>query len=169
MAMPRPNRSALVLTLVLVAMLGGCHHPSGAWYSYTGESQTFFSYETRQTTVKLIDLRNDQVIFEMDVPPGQQLTLDFKPGSGDDPVYTPDLMRYEVWPLGTRTGKLRNTLTVPAYWARRLDVQYTDEIEFMSTEATARAIRTDETQPEWWTPEGGDLPEENTSADNYSR
>ena len=55
---------------------------------------------------------------------GKQLTLDFKTGDGDDPVATPDLMRYEIFPIGTSIGRLRNSLTVPNQYSRRIDVDY---------------------------------------------
>jgi hypothetical protein len=97
----------------------------------------------------------------MDVPAGKQLTLDFVPDEGDDPVYTPDLMRYQVWDIGTSSGRLRNSLTVPTASSIRIDVHYRDGIEF-STAPPNRDLRTDELEdrPGWWTPEGGELPDE---------
>ena len=32
---------------------------------------------------------------------------------GKDPVETPDLMRWQIWDVGTRTGSMQNALSVP--------------------------------------------------------
>jgi hypothetical protein len=160
-------RSAAWTALILAA-LTGCHSPGGSVLSYTGESQTYYSYEMRPVSVELIDLRNDQVLFSMDVPGGKQLTLDFKADKGDDPVYTPDLMRYQVWDIGTKTGRLRNSITVPAASSRRLDVYYRDEVEYAQPPPD-RELRTDEIsdRPAWWSPQGGEMPEDEHGATNY--
>ena len=60
--------AALILGLGAPALLSGCHGPAGAWMSYTGGSNTFESHELMPKTVKLIDLRTNEVIFSMDIP-----------------------------------------------------------------------------------------------------
>jgi hypothetical protein len=154
--------------LIALLPLAGCHRQGGALLSYSGGSHTFYSHETRPVTITLRDLRNDEVVFRMDVPPGQQLTLQFVAGEGDDPVYTPDVMRYQLWPIGTTTGRLRNSLTVPAASSRRLDVDYREGVEYMSQPAEGE-LRTDQMadRPDWWTPKGGALPEDQRGTKKY--
>ena len=145
-----------------------CYRPQGAIMSYTGEPIVYYSYETRPVSIEIVDLRNDEVVFQMDVPPGKQLVLDFRPDKGDDPVYTPDLMRYQVWDIGKTTGRLRNAMTVPSATSRRIDVEYRAGAEYKG-ETEPRRLRADEMidRPDWWTPEGGELPEDRQGIRNY--
>ncbi|MHC5024002.1 MAG: hypothetical protein ACYTGG_08830 [Planctomycetota bacterium] len=144
----------------------GCamHTPEGGSMPFTGGSHTFYSTETSPKTVSIIDLRTDEEIFKVEIPVGKQLTFDFVEELGDDVVYTPDLMRYEIWPIGTKTGKLRNALSVPNAASRRIDVQVRVGIEYAQS-PTDRRLRTDELidRPDWWTPDGGPLPDSDTA------
>lgn len=167
------SRSKLMILAAaagLVAGLGACHRPQGAMLSYTGESITYYSTEYQPKSVELLDLRTGEVLFAMDIPAGKQLTIDFVPGEGDDPVYTPDLMRWEVFDLGSEFGKLTNSMTVPTATSRRLDYFLRPGPEYV-TAAPDESLRTDELRdrPEWWTPEGGPMPEDNKGTDNYER
>ena len=153
------SRRAHTLALAAVGALAiaGCHTPKGGWMPFSGGSHTYASYETRPVTVSIVDVRTMERIFTMNVPPGKQLTLDFKLGEGDDPVYNPDLMRYEVFDLGTETGKLRNILNVPPANARRIDVSYRREFEYR-TAAGEPGLGQDQivnmTSPVHMTPDG---------------
>lgn len=143
--------------------LAGCYSPGGGMFSSMGGPQTFRSTESLQKTVTLIDLRSGETVFSIDVPPGKQLTFDFSRGEGDDPVYTPDLMRYEIQDAGTSFGKLSNAMTVPNAASRRVEVSVRQTVEYAAT-PEQRALRTDEMRdrPAWWTPKGGPLPEDTT-------
>ena len=132
--MPRRLVIAFFATIAALA-IPGCHRPAGAIMPYTGGSSTYFSYETRPVTVTILDLRTNEEIFTINVPPGKQLTFDFKPGEGDDEIYTPDVMRYEIFDMGTETGSLENILNVPPANARRVDVYYRDEFEYREAKA----------------------------------
>lgn len=170
--MPSRSKSLLILAAgaILAGGLSACHRPQGAMLSYTGESITYFSTEMQPRSVELVDLRTGEVLFAMDIPAGKQLTVDFVPGEGDDPVYTPDLMMWEVFDIGTQFGKLTNSMTVPTATSRRLDLTLRPGPEFI-TAAPDEAMRVDELQdrPEWWTPEGGPMPENRKGEDNYTR
>jgi hypothetical protein len=152
----------------IVIEAGGCHRPQGAILSYTGGSYTYYSTETAPKTLRLVDLRSNQTVFSMDIPVGKQLTIDFVEGKGDDPVYTPDLMRYEVWDIGTTTGRLTNAMTVPNASSRHIEMSIRQGPEYM-TAAPAEALRVDQMQdrPDWWTPEGGKMPEDTHGVENY--
>lgn len=150
-----------LLAVLPLLPLAGCHGPGGAFMPYTGGTQTYRSYESLPKTVQLIDARTGDVLFHQDIPPGQQLTIDFIAGGGDDAVQTPDLMRWQVWDGGRRYGKLRNAMSVPNAASRRLDVFLRDGMEYAPVPPNER-YRTDQVQdrPDWWTPEGGPLPTE---------
>ena len=109
-------------------------------------------------------------VFTMDIPVGSQLTMQFKPGDGDDVVYTPDLLTWQIFDLGTMTGKLRNSMSVPSAASRRIEVSLRPAPEY-ATPQPDRALRTDEMadRPDWWTPAGGELPEDNLGLRNYER
>lgn len=160
------NRTLLLAASILTIMtisatsLSGCYSPKGGLMPYSGGAETYFSYEVRPVTIVLKDLRNDQVVFTMDVPGGKQLTLQFFEGKGDDKVYSPDLMKYAVLDIGSSSGSLSSALTVPPAPARRIDVFYRDGTEYTPAAAAAH-YRTDQLadRPAWWTPQGGPMPE----------
>lgn len=163
-----PRLSLLALGLFASVAFLGCHRPQGAFMSYTGASQTYYSYEMQPKTVRVMDLRTREVIFSMDIPPGKQLTLDFVEGKGDDEIYSPDLMRYEVFDMGTTMGKLHNTMTVPAAANRRIDITLRPGPEYITAQPE-RTLRTDEMEdrPDWWTPAGGEMREDSKGLENY--
>src|SRR5690606_14670581 len=118
--------SAFVCTML---PLSGCHAPGGGIFSNSGGSMTYISTESRQMSISVVDLRTDEEVFVMAVPPGKQLTMNFRTGGGDDPVLRPDLLRWELFDAGTRTGRLHNGLTVPNAASRRIDVFVNQNIE----------------------------------------
>ena len=163
-------KRSLALATVLGAFvsISGCYTPGGGIIPNSYGSQTYFSKETRPATVELVDTRNQEVVFRMEIPPGKQLVVDFVAGGGDDPVYTPDLMRYQVMDIGTQTGRLRSSMTVPSQWSRRVDIYYREGAEY-KPQPQDNALRTDqlEDRPSWWTPEGGEMPEDPKGLSNY--
>jgi hypothetical protein len=151
----------LVAGVTIAVVATGCHRPQGALMSYTGESYTYFSYQTLPKTVRVRDVRTGEIVFAMDIPTGKQLTIQFKPGDGDDSVHRPDLLLYQVMDMGKTTGKLRNAMSVPGASTRLIEVDVREGVEFVQA-SPDREFRTDELQdrPDWWTPEGGELPED---------
>lgn len=151
-------------TLILFALgvaATGCHSPSGGLMAYSGGSQTYSSDERVQKTITMVDTRTGQPFFTIDIPPGKQLSFNFDKGQGDDPVKTPDLMRWEILDKGSKFGKLHNAQTVPNAASRRVDVSIRTGVAW-AAEKPDRPLRTDEVahRPDWWTPEGGPLPED---------
>jgi len=53
----------LALPVAASIALVGCHRPHGGMMSYTGGSYTYYSYETMPKTIRIVDLRTDEVIF----------------------------------------------------------------------------------------------------------
>lgn len=159
--MPRSAAAfAIAATVTAGFTLGGCYSPKGGMMPYTGAAETYYSYAHRPATITLVDTRTDEVVFAIDVPAGKQLTIDFVEGDGDDPVYTPDLMLYEVMDRGTKYGKLRNSVTVPSSDVRRIDVSYREGPELPPGPGDEQlTVQQEEDRPEWWTPQGGSIPE----------
>ncbi|MBX3375357.1 MAG: hypothetical protein KF817_16140 [Phycisphaeraceae bacterium] len=157
-------------TLPVLVLLTACHGPSGAWMPYTGASQSYISTEHLPKSVRIVDTRSGDIVFAMDVPSGKQLSLDFVAGQGDDPVYTPDLMRWQLFEAGTRTGSLRSSMSVPGATARRIDVDVRPGPEYppASPDDPLRADRPGD-RPDWWTPQGGERPADLTGRRRYDR
>ncbi len=155
---PRSREVRAAAAAAATACVAGCYTPGPGMLSSSDSACTYYSTESQPTTVTLVDTRTEEPIFAVEIPPGRQLTVDFLEGKGNDPVNTPDLMRYEVFPLGTKFGKLHNAMTVPNRYSRRLDVSFRAAPE-ASPAPPEELLRTDQERPAWWTPEGGPLPE----------
>ena len=153
--------ASLVAVACLCCALQGCYSPSGGLMPFSGGAITYASSESMQKTVTLIDIRTGEEIFKMDIPAGKQLVIDFDSDEGDDNVYTPDRMKYEMMDRGEKTGKLGNSMTVPNAGSRRIEVSIRHGTEYTPASAM-RPLRTDEVadRPAWWTPEGGPMPED---------
>ncbi len=59
-------------------------------------------------------------------------------------------------------------MSVPGALSRRIEVEVRDGVEFVQA-SPDRELRTDELvdRPAWWTPEGGELPEDEHGTSNY--
>ena len=145
------------LTLILLSFaLTGCYTPQGGLMPSSVGSLTYYSTAEEPKSISVIDLRNGDNVFEMKIPVGKQLVIQFYDGSGDDPVYTPDLMKYQIFDIGTQVGSLQNSITVPDAYSRRIDVFMRKGDRYEAPEPN-RPLRTDELldRPAGWTPEGG--------------
>lgn len=162
---PWPTLGAILVSATLAT---ACYSPAGGLMPYTGGPVTYYSTEMQQKTINLVDVRNNEVVFSMAIPPGKQLTFKFEKDAGDNPVYTPDLMRYELFDIGTKIGRLRNAVTVPNAACRRVEVSIKGDVEYAEP-APTQALRTDDAsdRPAWWTPQGGPLPDESKKLEIY--
>src|SRR5262245_44119252 len=158
-AMPKATIHMTVLTAA--AMLTGCYAPGGGLMPKTGGPQTFPSSEMLQETVTLYDTRTNEVISVFEIPPGKQLVLDFDEGEGDDPVHTPDLLRWDIMDRSQTSGKLHRAQTVPNAASRRLEVTLHQGPAY-TAQSPEQALRTDQIhdRPDWWTSKGGPLPDD---------
>jgi hypothetical protein len=151
-----PARTLQLITAATLLMVG-CYNPRGAFYPYVGQAATYWSTESKPTTITILDTRTMEPFFTVEIPVGRQLVLDFKEGDGDDNAQTPDLMRYEVFKVGTTTGTLRNALTVPDRFSRRIDVTYRPAPEYAQAD-TDQKDRVDKDKADWWSSKGGPKP-----------
>ncbi len=149
-------------------LMSGCYTPEQGLLPRTGAPDTYYSTQTMPCTITIIDTRTGEPFFSIEIPPGKQFTVQFVAGKGDDPVKTPDLMRYEIFKLGTLTGTLRNSITVPNQYCRRIDVDYRPGPE-VPPEPPEAALRTDQLadRPDWWTPRGGPVPDADAAMTIY--
>ncbi len=158
------------LTLVLLTgwIFTGCHSAKGGAMPYTGGTQTYISTQNSPKTVTVVDTRTEDIIWQLAIPPGKQLTFDFDEGGGDDPARTPDLMRWQVWDSGIVFGRLRNSMTIPQINVLRIDVEIRPAPEYIMSSGE-QALRVDEPgdRPAWWSPEGGPMPEDPKGLYNY--
>ena len=63
---------ALGLGIALTLAMTGCYSPGGPLFDSTGGAQTYYSTEARPTTFTLVDARNNEVLFAVEIPPGTQ-------------------------------------------------------------------------------------------------
>jgi len=148
------------LALLVVGTLSGCmHRQGGTMFSGPKSAITYYSTESLQKSVTVVDTRTEQPVFSMDIPVGKQLTIQFMADKGDDPVNTPDMMYYQVWDLGTTVGQLRNSMTVPNAASRRIDVRVNQGAAYAEAPPDM-PLRVDQQQPDWWSPRGGPVPED---------
>ncbi len=158
---------SLACTLGLAGvLLAGCHSPGGA--GYTGASQTYESTVWAPKTVTVMDIRTNEPVFQMEIPVGQQLSLQFVEDDGDDPVYTPARMRYQLWEAGRNFGNLESSMTVPGAESRKVIVDVRQGPEYPpSDDATAGRVDRPEDRPGWWSSDGGPIPAERGAQENY--
>ncbi len=152
---------AAALACSLAFGLGGCYSPKGGAMPSAVGGFTYTSTETFGKSFTLVDVRTGEPVFSQVIPPGEQLTIRFLEGLGDDPVVTPDRMLYELQPIGTSTGRLRNQITVPPAGARRIDIDVTQDPRFRERPQDERyRVDSPEDRPDWWSPRGGQIPDE---------
>ncbi len=92
---------SLILSVAAALITAGCYSPSGGLVKRIGAANTYYSTESMPATVTIVDTRTEEPFFTIEIPVGKQLTMNFKEGKGDDPALTPDLMVYQIFPLGT--------------------------------------------------------------------
>lgn len=127
------NLALALSTAVMGSLMGGCWTPGGNQYS--NDSYTYFSTTYMPQTVTVIDTRTDQPVFSVDIPVGKELVMKFHEGSGtklangEPSSLYPDLLKWDIWPLGREFGNPTQSLDVPPYHARRVDVTLRDTPE----------------------------------------
>lgn len=99
---------------------GGGLLPSAAG---TSSPMTWDSTAALPKTVVIVDTRTGENVFEINIPMGQQLSVQFF--EHKDPQKhpeAPDIMKYTLHPLGRWVGVLSQSVPVPHAWNRRVDV-----------------------------------------------
>ncbi len=127
------NIALMLSASALGSLMGGCWTPGGNQMST--DSYTYFSTTYMPQTVTVIDTRTDQPVFSVDIPVGKELVMRFfedggtKLASGEASSLYPDSMKWDIWPLGREFGNPTQSLDVPPFHARRVDVTLRDTPE----------------------------------------
>lgn len=145
--------------LGVLTTASGCYSPGGGLFATSTAQFVYPSTEMRPITVTMVNTVTNEPFFVQVVPPGQQLTIQFLEGGGDDAANRPDRLIYEVQPLGTTSGTLANQMTVPPSAARRIDVDIASTPQQREVPENER-YRVDDPQsrPGYWSPQGGPRP-----------
>ncbi|MHC4975021.1 MAG: hypothetical protein ACYTF7_00265 [Planctomycetota bacterium] len=114
-----------LLLLGATGTLAGClkansFQPSSNWYLAARGLSTYESTSWMPQTVTIVDARSGEAIWSVDVPVGQQVTIDFNEGGGTDDYY-PDTMRWGFFRAGTGKGPLPYRMEVPPAGARVIE------------------------------------------------
>lgn len=118
------GRPAAILTTLATLTLGGCFWPG---YSPGGQmaSRDNFTYDStpdHPQNVNVIDWTTGESLLTVEIPVGQQLVMRFYANHDSNNAARPDLLRWRLMAAGTSWGELNNTLPVPDYNHRRVDV-----------------------------------------------
>jgi hypothetical protein len=133
----------------------------GGWLPSSNSTFTYVSTTSSPKTIRIIDTRNEEAFFSLRLPVGKQLTFKFMDGKGDDPIYTPDRMLWEIWDAPHKNGKLSNQLTVPPASARSIRVEIRPAPEWPEDDERYRLrVDLEEDRPDHWTPKGGPVPDD---------
>ncbi len=126
--MARTARISLLAGLVALAASGCSYYrPGGHGFSNDGP-YTYYSTAHMPQTLTLKDTRTDEVLWTVEAPVGTQLVVRFARGSGEGP--RPDVMRWEIMPLGQQWGSLDNEMPVPPASARLIEASLRPTPEF---------------------------------------
>ncbi len=91
----------------------------------------YSSTEHVPTTLMLVDARNNEALWTMEIPPGKWLAVQFVEGTGNpDDFDRPDTLKYQIYDAGKRFGVLRSSITVPDDRNRRLELMVRDAVEY---------------------------------------
>ncbi len=155
------RHAALMISLTGLLGLSGCYAPGGGLNPKTGAAQTIYSTASAVKSFHLVDTRTGETIFSIEIPVGKQLTYQFTPDRGDDPVQRPDLMKYQLFNIGKTSGRLRNGVSVPDQFSRLVTWDYAPGQYFEEPPPSVR-YRVDPPgdRPAWWSPKGGPMPED---------
>ncbi len=113
-----------LLAFTIAASIPACYQPGGGWFSTTDRGFVYISTPTRPVSITLVDTRNGEPFFHMDIPAGKQLTFKFVEGEGSGPRAEPTKMLWEVWDAHTEFGSLHNQMVCPPRACRRIDVTF---------------------------------------------
>ena len=128
------RRTAATAVLALPVLLAGCAHTEGGNMK-SDDTFTYVSTSYQPKTLVLLDTRDGEEIWSIDVPVGDKLVVAFYEGKARNaPAENPDLMKWGVGPASDSRVGLRNAIPVPPASARRLDMSFRDTPEWPADE-----------------------------------
>jgi hypothetical protein len=114
------SRILSIAACTAAAALAGCYWEGGSGVSL--DQHPYISTSWNPYTITLRDTRTGQAFWSVDVPVGKQLVIHFRDDLGKPGTATPDSMEWDIMEPGTLSGPLMNSLAVPPFTARRIDV-----------------------------------------------
>lgn len=114
------NRIACTaLVIALASALPGCESVfSAGGDTFSNDSFTYESTTWSPKSVELIDTRNGQVLWAIEIPVGQKLTMRFEPEIGDPDTVYPDRMTWVMQPLNSASWRGKQDMLVPGPTSR---------------------------------------------------
>ena len=129
------RRLALALLALPVAFAGCAHSEGGNMKS--DDQFTYVSTSYQPKTLVLLDTRDGEELWSVDVPVGQKLVVQFlKDKARNATPENPDLMKWEVGPASQSRLSLRNAIPVPGADARRLDLSLREVPEWPESDSS---------------------------------
>jgi hypothetical protein len=83
---------------------------------------TYESTPDYPQNISIVDWTTNETLLTVEVPVGQQLVIRFYADHDTKNAARPDILRWKLMPKGTSFGELTNSLPVPDYNHRRIDV-----------------------------------------------
>jgi len=119
--------SSLVVGGALLASSCGPTSPYRPFFDEGGSGAsidefTYVSTSLAPKTISIIDTRTNETVFSIDIPVGQQLSINFDELDKNKGKYMSGTMRWALMRAGDRYGRLTNRVDVPPPDARRIDM-----------------------------------------------
>lgn len=123
------NFNVILGAAALSCLLPACtYRPGGSMMSLDRFTYESTVYEPK--TLTLIDTRTSEVLWTMEVPVGQRVTVEFYENKSKGYPDYPDVMRWELQKATATDSVLRSQISVPDRWSRRLDMTLRAAPEF---------------------------------------
>ena len=126
--MPRSTSRRVFLTslaLTAAVSLTGCSiakHSEGGGQN-SDDRFTYVSTSYQPKTITVLDTRDGEELWSVDVPVGKKLVIQFyKNKARNATAENPDLMKWEMGDAKKRKLTLRNAMAVPPTTARRIEM-----------------------------------------------
>ena len=137
--MPFTRSHALLAALTASCLaLPGCYREGGNLWS--DDTHVYVSTSWQPKTIAIVDTRTEEVVWSIDVPVDQQLVISFDDGGGKGQT-TPDLMEFGVMDAGNWSGGLGQSVSVPDFDNRRIDMSLRAAPEMPGLASTDRQNR----------------------------
>ncbi|MDP7070842.1 MAG: hypothetical protein QF561_05790 [Phycisphaerales bacterium] len=132
------------LGLIGILLAGGCTLKGGGLLPSAAGTSSPLTWESTAAcskTVAIVDTRTGETVFEYDIPLGKQLSVQFyEHKDPQEHPEAPDIMRYDLLPLGRWVGTLDDSVEVPHAWNRRIDVFFRTPESYTPPDPTAEVV-----------------------------
>ncbi len=139
---PLLTRAVSIIAFGAVVTGSGCSlftmRPGGVMRSQ--DQFTYISTPYQPLTVTLLDTRDSQEFWSVDVPIGKKLTIRFYEDKGEGSDYAPDVMRWQIYDQDMASTRLRNQIPVPGSESRRIDVSLREGPEYPESIQATRSV-----------------------------